>query len=109
MKKVAIYCRVDSGGDPTSLQYAAIMQRIRLVQFASANKYIISGYYEDIGYSSSDISRPGLLALNSDYDEGQFDAVLVVNRSRLYRGEVWCKPSWSFPILASDDIELQKR
>lgn len=100
MNKIAIYCRVDSGGDSATLQRAATIQKARLEQFAAANKYVVVGYYEDVGYTGYDMSRPGLLALKSDYDKGLFDAVLVVNRSRLYRGYVWNARNRLFPIIS---------
>lgn len=100
MNKVAIYCRVDSCGNSASLQHAAAHQKVRLEQFAATKKYIVVAYYDDIGYAGHDMSRPGLLALNTDYDKGLFDAVLVVNRSRLYRGDAWSKLNWSFPVIS---------
>ena len=103
VNKVAIYCRVDSGCNSASLQHAAALQKVRLEQFAATKKYIVVGYYDDIGYAGHDISRPGLLALNTDYDKGLFDAVLVVNHSRLYRGYAWSKPNWPFPVITLAD------
>ena len=103
VNKVAIYCRVDSGCNSTSLQHAAELQKICLKQFAATKKYIVVAYYDDIGYAGHDMFRPGLLALNTDYNKGLFDAVLVVNRSRLYRGDAWSEPNWSFPVLTLAD------
>lgn len=103
MNTVAIYCRADRGDNSISLHNAAAMQKARLEQVATANKYIVVGYYEDIGYSGHDISRPGLLALKSDYEKGLFKAVLIVNRSRLYRGNPCVEPNWPFPVLALDE------
>lgn len=103
VNKIAIYCRVDSCGNSASLQHAAAHQKVSLEQFASTKKYIVVAYYDDIGYAGHDMSRPGLLALNTDYDKGLFDAVLVVNRSRLYRGDAWSEPNWSFPVMSLTD------
>jgi len=103
VNKVAIYCRVDSCGNSASLQHAAAHQKVRLEQFAATKKHIVVACYDDIGYAGHDMSRPGLLALNTDYDKGLFDAVLVVNRSRLYRGDAWSKPNWSFPVISLTD------
>lgn len=99
MNTVAIYCRVDSGCSHEALQTAVAMQKKLLEQYACTNMYHISGMYEDIGCPGSDLSRPGLLALKTDYEKGRFDAVLVTNRSRLYRGNAWNETNWPFPVL----------
>lgn len=100
MNKVAIYCRVDNCRNSASLQHAAELQKARLEQFATTKKYFVVGYYDDIGYVGHDMSRPGLLALKTDYDKGLFDAVLVVNRSRLYRGDTWPQTKLPFPVIS---------
>lgn len=104
MNTVAIYCRVDRHSNPESLRLAAAMQKALLEQFAFENQYIVAGCYEDIGYTGRAPSRPGLAALEADYAKGRFDAVLIVNRSRLYRGNIASKPNWPFLIIALDEM-----
>lgn len=96
--RVAIYCRVDGGGSLEMRRAALDMQRCELEHYAVEKGFQISGYYEDNGFSGHDLSRPGLTQLRIDYDSGSFERVLVVNRNRLYRGNLWSEPHWPFPI-----------
>lgn len=94
----AIYCRVDRGGNSEMRRNALEMQKRKLQLYAAAKGLPISGYYEDDGFPGHDLNRPGLTQLLADYHAGAFEQVLVVSRSRLYRGNRWNEPQWPFQI-----------
>lgn len=104
-KQTAIYCRVDRGGDPNHRQYALEMQRKKLERYAKAKGFQVSGFYVDDGFTGCDLERPGLTQLISDYHAGAFEQVLVVNRSRLYRGNRWDEPKWPFQVCSLNQLE----
>ena len=96
--KAAIYCRVDGGGSPEMRRNALEMQKQELERYAARKRMYVSGYYEDDGFPGYDLKRPGLAQMLRDYDAGLFEQVLVVNRSRLYRGNSWNEPNWPFQV-----------
>lgn len=104
-KRTAIYCRVDCGGDPKNRQHALEMQRKKLESHAKAKGFQVSGFYADDGCAGCDLQRPGLTRLLSDHQAGSFEQVLVVNRSRLYRGSRWEEPKWPFPVCSLNQLE----
>ena len=104
-KKAAIYCRVDGGGSAETRRQVLEAQRCRLKRRAGERKIQIAAYYEDNGYSGNDLDRPGLAQLLADHRKGMFDAVLVVNRSRLYRGNSQGEPQWPFQIDSLNPLE----
>ena len=104
-KRVAIYCRVDRGGDTSDQQNILAIQKKLLEQYAASHRLQVSGCYQDAGYSSQDFSRPGLNKMSSDYQMGRFDAVLIVKYNQLLRGNIWNEPQWSFPVISADPLE----
>lgn len=103
-KRVAIYCRVDRGGNPEMRQEALELQKRKLEHYAQKKGVQISGYYEDDGFPGHDLERPGLTQMMKDYQAGIFKQVLVVDRSRLYRGSRWSEPQWPFPIYSLNQL-----
>lgn len=96
--KAAIYCRVDGGGSLEMRRDALEMQKRELERYAVRKRIHVSGYYEDDGFPGYDLKRPGLTQMLKDYDAGLFEQILVVNRSRLYRGNSWNEPKWPFQV-----------
>lgn len=103
--RAALYCRVDGGGDRETYQRALSAQRGKLEAFAREHGLEPAQYYEDAGYSGCDLTRPGLNQMLADWKEGMFDTVLVVKRTRLFRGSLWEEPKWPFPILSANQLE----
>lgn len=103
--RAALYCRVDGGGGREMYQRALSAQRGKLEAFAREHGLEPVRYYEDAGYSGSDLTRPGLNQMLVDWKEGKFDMVLVIKRTRLYRGSFWNEPKWPFPILSANQLE----
>ena len=85
MQRAVIYCRVD-GPASESTQEAVLAQRARLEAYARSRGMEITGVYVDNGFSGLTLDRPGLRALMRDVETGNAEALLVVNRSRLFRG-----------------------
>lgn len=104
-KRTAIYCRVDSGGSSATRREALEMQKRELEHYAKKQGFQIAGYYEDDGYSGHDWDRPGFVQLLKDHKAGEFEQVLVVNRSRLYRGSHWNEPKWPFQVCSVNQLE----
>lgn len=104
-KRAAIYCRVDGGGEPEMYRQVLSRQRSKLETFAREREMKITGYYEDAGYAGHDLARPSLNRMLVDWREGKFDAVLVVKRTRLFRGSVWEEPKWPFPVLSANKLD----
>lgn len=103
--RAALYCRVDSGGDRETYQRALSAQRGKLETFAREHGLEPARYYEDAGYSGCDSTRPGLNQMLADWKEGKFDTVLVIKRTRLFRGNIGEEPQWPFPILSANQME----
>lgn len=103
--KAAIYCRVDGGGNPEMRQDALELQKWELEHYALAKGLQISGYYVDDGFSGHDLNRPELTKMLKDYDAGLFEQVLVVNRSRLYRGNPASEPRWPFRVRSMKQLD----
>ena len=87
-KRIAIYCRVDKGGDLQMACHTVQLQKEYLSDFASKHGYSIFKIYSDIGYAGHDLTRPEFVEMLHVAKSGAFDAVLVVNENRLYRGEI---------------------
>lgn len=105
LQKVAIYCRVDIGGNPAARRQALEAQKIALTHFAQIQGLQVVGYYEDDGYSGHDMERPGLKRLLDAYGTGAFESVLVFNHNRLYRGSSWTEPQWPFNVCSLNQPE----
>ena len=105
--KVALYCRVDRGGSEVSQKEAIFMQKQRLEHYAKRNHLQIVGYYGDYGFPGYMLKRPGLMKLLDAFAAGEFDAVLVVNRKRLYRRDQSKEPKWPFQIYSLSQRQHQ--
>ena len=105
MTKVAIYCRVDHGSVAYG-QFAIEQQKKQLEQYAKNNGMHVVGCYTDCGYSGSDLGRPGLAKLQKAWRAGRFDAVVVVNKDRLYRGIIPNTTEWPFKVIALTEREI---
>lgn len=105
-KRIVIYCRVDQGGNPTQRKHVLAVQQEQLKRYAAFHGLQVAGYYEDAGYSGHDLNRPGLNQMLNDWKREKFDAVLIVNHTRLFRGSTWKEPSWPFPIISANDLDL---
>ena len=84
VKRAAIYSRVSTenqADDGVSLE----MQRQRLAAYAFPKGWEVSKYYEDAGYTSSNMNRPALKEMLQDAERGMFDYVLVYKLDRLSR------------------------
>ena len=87
-KRIAIYCRVDRGSDLQMACHTVQLQKGYLTDFASKQGHSIFKIYSDIGYAGHDLTRPEFVEMLNDAKRGAFDAILVVNENRLYRGEI---------------------
>lgn len=105
--KVALYCRVGRGGSESSQKEANFIQRKKLQHHAQRNHFQIVGCYEDFGFPGYILERPGLTKMLDAFADGKFDAVLVVNRDRLYRGDQMKEPKWPFQICSLHQRECQ--
>ena len=103
--RAALNCRVDGGGNCETYRQALSAQRSKLEAFAQEHGLEPARYYEDAGYSGCDLTRPGLNRMLEDWSEEKFNIVLVVKRTRLFRGSVWEEPMWPFPVLSAAQLE----
>lgn len=85
MQRAAIYCRA-AHQSPEPGQSAVRAQQTYLETYARNRGMEITGVYTDEGFSGRTLDRPGLQALMRDAEAGKADVLLVVNRSRLFRG-----------------------
>lgn len=86
-KKAAIYCRVDRPATEHT-RIALEIQKLTLQDYAAKHHIQITGIYEDDGIPGHTLDRPGLQAMMRDAHAGAFDTVLIVNLTRLYRGDL---------------------
>lgn len=107
-KRVALYCRVDGGGDSPVYQQALSIQRGKLERYAGERGLQIAGCYEDAGYAGHDLARPGLRQMLADWEGGKFDAVLVTKRTRLFRGSIWEEPGWPFLVISANQWDQRR-
>lgn len=87
MKKIVAYCRVDG---PISENTHELLnaQRCRLKAYAQKHNMEITVFYEDAGFPGYTLERPGLQRLMNDAANSEIGTVLVVNHSRLFRGQM---------------------
>ncbi len=85
MQRALIYCRVD-GPETESTREALCNQRARLIDYAQKKGMEIAGVYMDTGFPGTTMERPGLQAVVREAEAGKAEALLVVNRGRLFRG-----------------------
>ena len=105
--KVAIYCRISPFADEFTLTYLCGVQKAALLEKTAESNFEVAGCYEDIGYTGSDIHRPGLLQMLRDYEAGKFSLVLAVNRDRIYKGDFRDAPNLPFRVLSVRPNPLQ--
>lgn len=101
----AAYCRVGKGGSLEMRRDTLEQQKQKLEHYAEKRGLQISGYYEDDGFSGHDLKRPILMQMIKDFHAGIFKQVLVVNCSRLYRGNRWNEPLWPFQVCSISQLE----
>ena len=84
-KLTALYCRLsrDDGGDFESNSISN--QRELLSRCAKDNGYIHTRFFIDDGYSGTTFDRPGWQQLMGEVEEGNIEAVLVKDMSRVGR------------------------
>ena len=104
-KRTAVYCRVDRGGNSEMRRDGFEMQKRKFDRYAEGKGLAITGYYEDVGFPGLDLYRLGLTRVLIDYHAGVFEQVLVMNRSRLYRGSRWNEPLWPFQVCSVKQLE----
>lgn len=100
-KSVAIYCRVARGGSTEFLRFELDSQRDILSDYAARHGWTVSEVYEDAGFSGRTTDRPGLQDLLA---AEHVDTVLVVNRSRLFRGTAAEEPQWPFEVVSLNEL-----
>ncbi len=83
-KQAIIYCRVDHNKILQPNHSNINFQRYALENFATLHNIDIIGYYEDIGYTGSDINRPGLCKLLADTKTLNCRFILVFSLDRLF-------------------------
>lgn len=99
--KVAIYIRV--GNKSQAEATAAVQQqKFELETFAQQNNMTVVGHYYDIGYSGTDLNRPGLKSIIADGKKKKFASVLVPKHGNLYRGSWLNAPKWPFNVIAKN-------
>lgn len=85
--KAALYMRLSK--DDGSKESASISnQRKLLTDFANTNKYEISGFYVDDGYSGTNFDRPAFRQLLADIRDKKINMVICKDLSRLGRDYV---------------------
>ena len=99
--KVAIYCRISPFADEFTLTHLCGIQKAALMEKAAASNFEVAECYEDIGYTGDDMQRPGLQEMLQDYASGKFSLVLVVNRDRLFKGDLKKIQKMPFPVLSA--------
>lgn len=104
-KRVAIYCRVDCGGNSVTRQEALAIQRQCLERYATANRLQVVAIYKDDGFSGHKLTRPGLIGLVNACRAGDFEQVIVIDCSRLYCGSRWKEPKWPFEVYSLNCME----
>ena len=85
-KRAALYCRADRGTPVENAHFAIEYQIAHLTRFAEEHYYTVVDIYSDIGLPGHDLTRPELNRMKRSAEEGIPDAILVVNRDRLFMG-----------------------
>lgn len=85
--RAALYYRVSQPGQVEAFGYDA--QKRDLPKHAARMGWTIAGHYEEPGISGDSLlTRPGIRRLLEDAQRGQFDVILVIEDTRLSRGEL---------------------
>lgn len=85
--RIAIYTRV-STDEQAKEGYSIGEQKERLLKYAEAMDWIVTGIYEDAGYSGGNMDRPALQQMLRDLKTNLFSAVLVYKQDRLSRRQL---------------------
>lgn len=84
---VAMYLRKSRSEDTTdTVEQTLHRHKEILIQFALQNRLVIDRIYEEVYTGDSLYSRPEMLHLLSDVEQGKYDAVLCMDIDRLGRG-----------------------
>lgn len=83
--KAILYCRVD-GPENSFTMDALLSQQEALQVYAQAHGIEVEQIHMDIGCPGTTLERTGLQSVIQAVREGSADAILVANRSRLFRG-----------------------
>ena len=100
--RVAIYCRIATASQTDADNFAIHAQRDVLISYARQRDFEITKIYTDIGYKGHDLMRPGLCEMIKDAHQGLFDAILVKNPDRLFRGNSFLAPRLPVPVVCTD-------
>lgn len=100
--RVAIYCRIATASQTDADNFAIHAQRDVLISYARQRDFEITKIYTDIGYKGHDLMRPGLCEMIKDAEQGMFDAVLVRNPTRLFRGSILMFPKLPVSVIFAD-------
>ena len=106
--RVALYCRIATATQKDMDDFAIQSQQHILIQYANQNKLEIIKIYSDIGYKGHDLMRPGFFEMLKDAQQGLFDAILVKNPDRLFRGNSLFYSKLSIPVICTDLQNIKK-
>lgn len=107
-KKVALYCRIATANQLCNESIEIQVQQQSLLCYADKENLEVFKVYFDIGYKGNNLTRPGFCRMIADAEKGMFDAILVKNLNRLYRGNILCCPKFPVPVI-SMDAQLYKQ
>ena len=82
----SIYCRGDWRISVENTHFVIEHQIAHLTRLAEEHHYAVIDIYSDIGLPGHDLTRPELNRMKRTAEEGISDAILVVNRDRLFMG-----------------------
>lgn len=100
--RVAVYCRIATASQTDTDCFAIQAQQDTLISYARQKNFEITKIYADIGYKGHDLMRPGFCEMIRDAQQGLFDAILVKNPDRLFRGNSFLAPSLPVPVVYTD-------
>ena len=83
--KAILYCRVDGPENAFTMDMIR-GQKNFLLSYAQAHNMDVGQIYTDIGCPGTTLERAGLQSVIRAIQNGSADVILVVNRSRLFRG-----------------------
>ena len=100
--RVAVYCRIATASQTDTDCFAIQAQQDTLISYARQKNFEITKICADIGYKGHDLMRPGLCEMIKDAHQGLFDAILVKNPDRLFRGNSFLAPRLPVPVVCTD-------
>ena len=107
--RVAIYCRIATMSQTDINCFAIQVQQDVLISYAHQRNFEITKIYADIGYKGHDLMRPGFCEMIKDAQHGMFDAVLVKNPERLFRGNIQMFPKLPVPVISTDSQDFKQK